>query len=69
MTVNEYLKLPYHYTFHKDGKYWYVWVEELRCYAYAKTMRLAYIAIRKEMKCWIEDTIKYGFKVPLPKEE
>lgn len=68
MTVNEYLKLPYHYTFHKD-KYWYVWVDELRCWSMARTFIGAYIAIRKEMRCWIEDTIKNGFKVPLPEED
>jgi predicted RNase H-like HicB family nuclease len=69
MTVNEYLKLPYHYVFQKVGKNWEVSVKELPfCHCKDKTLQRAYIKIKTKMKGWIENALPH-IEIPLPKEE
>ena len=70
MTVNEYLKLPYHYVFVKVGKNWHCKIEEFDCFIVkGETLQKTYTSARENMKQWIEDLSERGLEIPLPKED
>jgi predicted RNase H-like HicB family nuclease len=70
MTVNEYLKLPYHYVFQKVGKNWLIEIQEVpACYGSGETLQKAYIDILKGLKLWIETALERNLEIPLPEEE
>ena len=70
MTVNEYLKLPYHYVFVKVGKNWKCTIQEWDgYYSTGKTLDDAYVYARKYLKTWIEDYLRNNIEIPLPKED
>lgn len=69
MTIDEYLKLPYHYVFVKIKRRWYVEIQELKgCMADGITLQRAYTSIQNAMKTWIETALERGLEIPLPKE-
>ena len=70
MTINEYLRLPYHYVFVKDGKGWDVEIREFKgCMADGETLQKAYTYIQGAMRLWVETALERGLEIPLPKED
>lgn len=71
MTVNEYLKLPYHYVFVPRHKQWHVEVQEFKgCFvAHAPTLQIAYKVTKDFLERLIEDLLERGLEIPLPKED
>ena len=70
MTINEYLKLPYHYVFQKHGKNWQCRIQEFDCLVVrGKTLQQTYTVIRDTLEGLIEDLLERGLEIPLPKEE
>ncbi len=71
MTVNEYLKLPYHYVFVKKSKGWSCEVQEFnKCVIKQnRTMRLAFLSARITMSILIEGLLERGIEIPLPEED
>lgn len=72
MTVNEYLKLPYHIIMHHDNldEMFYTSVQELDdCYSQGKSPSQAYLNTLIAMESWIETALERGLEIPLPKEE
>jgi predicted RNase H-like HicB family nuclease len=70
MTINEYLRLPYHYVFVKHNKKWLVEIQEVpACYGDGKTLQKAYVSMQNGLKLWIETALERNLEIPLPEED
>lgn len=74
MTVEDYLKLPYHiviqYLDDESGKYYFATVREFDgCMSHGDTYEEAFKNIQEAMTGWIECKLDGGFPVPAPIEE
>ena len=74
MTINDYLKLPYHIIIQhitdESGSYYFATVRELDgCMSHGDTYTEAFENIQEAMEGWIECKIEGGFPVPLPVED
>lgn len=70
MTVNEYLKLPYHIisTYDAESDLYITEVQELPgCLSQSPAGSVIYW-IKKCMYSWIETALERGLEIPLPKE-